>query len=526
MINLVTRRLIFLLVLIGLALPTLTARLQSTPVLIQTPDHLIPTTPLDAVAISHDGSLIVSGGRDNIVRLWNTSTGDLRGQMLGHTAWVTKVAINNDNRVIASSSQDTTVRLWDALTFAPRAVLNHHSGSVTSVAFSPDGRMLATTGLDGIIWIGESATGKELARLTNFNGAVWSVAFSADGRRIATGSADGTIWLWGLYDNSVTRLDGHAASVTALSFNADGSRLLSSSWDRSARLWDVSQSPPQAGTLLLTLNGHYGPVTGTGFTPRGLLTSSLDGSIRLWDSISGQPLTILQGNATMLGSVALSADGTWAVSAGIDGIIESWNIPARVPEIVAVVPTDTPLPPPTRAQPIATPQPRATRVPRPTAVPQANTQESAPALPAAPSGGTTLSLPTVNVFAGITTFPLDGYSWAIDPWEKRVGHLQGTAWFDGNGNVVLGGHSTYPNGRPGIFAGLYQLNVGDPVIITVDGNERRYVVTEKLTVHYDDLTVAYPSGDSKLTLITCDIPSFDAASQTYSERLVVIARPA
>ena len=91
--------------------------------------------------------------------------------------------------------------------------------------------------------------------------------------------------------------------------------------------------------------------------------------------------------------------------------------------------------------------------------------------------------------------------------------------------MVLGGHSTYPNGKPGIFAGLYQLNIGDPVIVNADGSEHHYVVTDKLTVHYDDLTVAYPSSDSKLTLITCDIPSFDAKTQFYSQRLVVIARP-
>src|SRR5262249_39095570 len=154
-----------------------------------------------------------------------------------------------------------------------------------------------------------------------------------------------------------------------------------------------------------------------------------------------------------------------------------WNITARVPEAVAIAPTITPAPLPTRVLPVFTPQPRPTRVPHPTAQPQPQTdsQATAPTLPPAlPSGGTTLSLPTVNVFVGIATFPLNGTSWAIDPWEKRVGHLQGTAWFNTNGNVVLGGHSTYPNGKPGIFAGLYQLNIGDPVIINVDGGERHY----------------------------------------------------
>ncbi len=517
------RGFVILLLSICLAFPGTVARLQTTPTLIQNPDHQITTSPLDAVAISTDGTLIVSGGRDNVVRLWN-ATGELRGQMLGHTGWVTRVAISTDKHTIASGSQDNTVRLWDAAAFTPRAVLSHHTGSVTGVAFSPDGQLLATTALDGIIWIGEAATGNELGRLTNFNGAVWSVAFSADGRRIATGSADGTIWLWGLYDNSVTRLDGHAGAVTALTFNTDGTRLISSSWDRTARLWDVSASPPQRGKMLLTLAGHYGPVTGAGFSARGLITSSLDGLVRLWDSNSGQIIATLQGNTSTLGGQALSVDGTWAVTAGIDGFIESWNLTNRIPEQVAILPTLTPAPLPTRFLPVFTPQPLPTRIPRPTDQPQTNVE--IPALPAAPaSGGTTLSMPTVNVFVGITTFPLDGYSWAIDPWEKRVGHLQGTAWFDTGGNVVLGGHSTFPNGKRGIFAGLYQLNIGDPIIVNVNGGEQHYVVTEKLTVHYDDLTVAYPSGDTKLTLITCDIPTYDAATEFYPERLVVIARP-
>lgn len=521
-----SRRFILLLTCLTLALPVLVAHSQATPLTLTTPDSQIVTTPLDAIAISYDGNLLVSGGRDNIVRLWNTS-GELRGQMLAHTAWVTRVAITPDGNTIASSSQDSTVRLWDTTTFAPHATLTHHTGSVTGVTFSPDGRLLATTSLDGFIWIGEAATGNELARLANFNGAVWSVVFSADGRRLATGSGDGTIWLWGLYDNSVTRLDGHAGAVTALTFNADGTRLISSSWDRTARLWDVSQSPPQSGSTLLTLTGHYGPLTGAAFSTRGLITGSLDGTLRLWDFAGGQPIATLQGSATMLGSTALSADGSWAASAGIDGLIELWNINTRIPEQVAIVPiaTSSPAPPPTRALPVFTPQPLPTTIPLPTnPVPL----DAAPlALPTAPaSGGTTLSMPTVNVFVGIKTFPLDGVSWAIDPWEKQVGHLQGTAWFNNTGNVVLGGHSAYPNGKPGIFAGLYQLNIGDPVIVNVDGGERRYIVTEKLVVNYEDLTVAYPSGDDKLTLITCDLPSYDPATQFYSERLVVIARPA
>lgn len=503
-------------------------RAQNIPV-IQSPDRQIMTHPLDAVTVSADGSLIVSGGRDNVVRLWNAGSGELRGQMSGHTGWITRVALSPDGGTIASGSQDNSVRLWDANTFAGRTSLTQHSLSITGVAFSPDGRLLVTTGLDGLIWLGDAVSGAEIARLTNFNGAVWSVAFSPDGRRLATGSEDGNIWLWGLYDNAITRLGGHTGAVTALTFSPDGTRLLSSSWDRSARLWAVADAPPQTGGPLMALTGHYGPVTGVAFSSRGLISVSLDGAARLWDVGSGQTKAVLQGSASMLGSAAMSADGKWLVTAGIDGLLESWDIESQLPQQVALAPT---LPPAPVIQPTAEPYaflPVFTAQPPPTYVPQIATHAPPPETqaeaPAVQAGGTTLSLPTVNVFAPIVTFPLDGVSWAIDPWERNIGHLQGTAWFNSGGNVVMGGHSSYPNGRPGIFAGLYQLNIGDPIIVMVDGGERRYVVTEKFSVHYDDLRVAYPSADSRLTLITCDLPSYNPDTQFYSERLVVVAVP-
>ncbi len=500
------------------------------------PQTQITSGPLDAVALSADSTLLVSGGRDNLVRLWNPRTGEMRGMLVGHTAWVTRVALSPDGSRIASGSQDTTVRLWDVSTLSLITTLTQHTGSVTGVAFSPDGHLLATTGLDGIIWIGAADTGTKIAQLSNFDGPVWSIAFSHDSRRLAAGSADGTIWLWGLYDNSITRLAGHTGPVTALSFSADDSRLISAGWDRTARLWNIAGAPPASGSLLLTLAPHDAPVTSAGFTPSGIVTTALDGSIHLWDASSGQPIALWPSGADSISSAAYSLDGSTLVTAGTNGLIQRWDVSAIAPSLVALAPTALPTTLPVQSAPqptldplasipIFTPPPAPTRIvaPHPTAQPA---QPGNPvATPAPVSGGTTLSLPTVNVYVGITTFPLDGVSWTIDPWEKRAGHLEGTAWFDTTGNVVLGGHSSYPNGKPGIFAGLYQLNIGDPVIVTVGGSERHYVVSSKFSVHYDDLSVAYPTSDNRLTLITCDLPSFDATTQSYTQRLVVVALP-
>jgi LPXTG-site transpeptidase (sortase) family protein len=135
-------------------------------------------------------------------------------------------------------------------------------------------------------------------------------------------------------------------------------------------------------------------------------------------------------------------------------------------------------------------------------------------------------MPTVNIASGVRVFPLEGTTWAIDPHEQLVGHFEGTAWLTENSNIVLGGHSEMPNGAPGIFARLYNVKVGDPIIVQDGkGDQRKFVVTEIRNVHYTDVSVVMPNGRTQLTLITCDIPSFDASTQTYDERLVVIARP-
>jgi len=116
-------------------------------------------------------------------------------------------------------------------------------------------------------------------------------------------------------------------------------------------------------------------------------------------------------------------------------------------------------------------------------------------------------------------------SWAIDPWEARVGHLQGTAWTDTQpGNIALGGHAEYPNGAPGIFYRLVNLEPGDTIMLIDAGQLWHYNVVTTISVPYDDLSVVYPTETAQLTLITCDIPTYNTSTGLYDERLVIIAQ--
>jgi LPXTG-site transpeptidase (sortase) family protein len=512
------------LILCALLLPVIAAQ-QADTLIIASPARQIITDPLDAVAFSPDGLMIASGDRDNLIRLWDTQTGETRAFLTGHTDWVTELAFSPDGSVLASGSHDDTVRLWNTRTLEPIHALTHHTQSVTGVAYSSDGLLLATASLDGTIWVGDATTGDELATLPSYGGPVWGIAFSPDGHSLVTGSEDGTIWLYGLYDSSVSLLAGHTGPVTALTFNPNGSTLATSSWDRTVRLWNIEEQ-----TEIEVFEGHQSPVTGVAFANEGteIISSGLDGMLYIWDIKSGDVLAELQGNGSPLGGLAFDSVNRQLVAAGIDGVLDLWDIGGRVQDlIVEAQPTPAPIV-------VAQAPPPVVRQEQPPAEESALIENPAPVenvnpppieQPTTPTQGTYISLPTVNIHSATTFFPLDGVSWAINPWERAVGHFQGTAWIDTPGNIVLGGHSLMPDGTPGIFNGLYGLNIGDPVILTVDGQERRYHVTSSRTVNYDDLSVVYPTPTDRVTLITCDIPSFDPNANYYWERLVIVAEP-
>jgi len=158
---------------------------------------------LRTAAVSHDGSLLVTGGGDNTARVWRlprrlspTALLRLRQQPLltlsGHGDDVTAVVFAPDGTLIATGgSGDCTARIWDAMSGEHRATLQHED-AVTGVAFSPGAARVVTTSRDGMARIWDARTGTVIASLAALPGGGYATLFPDGGYR--TADPGGGVW--------------------------------------------------------------------------------------------------------------------------------------------------------------------------------------------------------------------------------------------------------------------------------------------------------------------------------------------
>jgi WD40 repeat protein/Flp pilus assembly protein TadD len=240
----------------------------------------------------------------------------------GHTGRVWSVAISADGTRIVSGSADGTLRLWDSGTGQELLVLRGHRAAVRSVAFTPDGRRIVSGSEDGTVKVWHSGTGKELCTCNGSSGAVHCVAVSPVGDRLVSISRNGTIKVWDIVGRPLLTLQGDMATRNNLAISPDGTRIASGNWNGSVKVWDAG-----TGRLLSVFRGHAGPVSTVAFSPDGrrIVSGSWDRTVKVRDSGTGKELFTLQGHTKEVNSVAISADGSRIVGGSHDATVRVWD---------------------------------------------------------------------------------------------------------------------------------------------------------------------------------------------------------
>jgi len=206
-----------------------------------------------SVAFSADNRQIVSASRDGTLRLWNT-LGECKCTIKenNHTLWPScvKFSPNTTNPLIISGGWDKDVKVWNSNTFTIQNSLTGHSGYVNAVTVSPDGSLCASGGRDGqaILWdLNES---KQLYSL-EAGGIINALTFSPN-RYWLCAATEKAIKIWDLetkhlvavLDSNTPGFYGAVAKKwrsepLSLAWSADGTILYAGYTDGLIRVWSL-----------------------------------------------------------------------------------------------------------------------------------------------------------------------------------------------------------------------------------------------------------------------------------------------
>ena len=285
------------------------------------------------VAFTPDGSQMVAA-ISNRVHVWSMSSGEevmvwrVYSELYG-------VAVTPDGTRVVSCAYDKTVRVWDMHTGEAVFVLKGHEGErtkvsegrVREVAVTPDSSKVVSTSYEDGIRVWDLSTGMEVLAIkapdieSRESRGIFSMVITKDGSQIVTCSEE-ELCVWDLVTGKQEmQWPCCVKSSHTLAVTPDGCHVVSCS--AGAHLWNLS-----TGAEVMVFQADY-LLTAVAVTPDGchVVAGSHSGNVHVWNISTGKEVMVLQGHTAAVNAVAVSPDGCHVVSCSLnDHTVRVWNM--------------------------------------------------------------------------------------------------------------------------------------------------------------------------------------------------------
>ncbi|PSS04567.1 Transducin beta-like protein [Actinidia chinensis var. chinensis] len=246
---------------------------------------------LDTCVSSSGRKLIVTGSKDNSVRLWEAESTRCLGVGVGHTEAVGAIAFSKKHRnFFVSGSSDRTLKVWSldvlsddieqSINLKAKAVVAAHDKDINSLAVAPNDSFVCSGSQDRTACIWRLPDLVSVVVLRGHKRGIWSVEFSPVDQCVITASGDKTIKIWAISDGSCLKtFEGHTSSVYRASFLTRGTQIVSCGADGLVKLWTV-----KTNECIATYDQHEDKVwaLAVGKKTEMLATGGSDAVVNLW----------------------------------------------------------------------------------------------------------------------------------------------------------------------------------------------------------------------------------------------------
>ncbi|KPV75191.1 uncharacterized protein RHOBADRAFT_36032 [Rhodotorula graminis WP1] len=225
------------------------------------------------------GAVVVSGGSDRNVRVWDVATGRCLHVLPGHTSTVRCLRVLDARPVAVSGSRDGSIRVWDIERGLALRLLSGHRKSVRAIEVC--GNKIVSGSYDTTARLWNVDTGECLHVFRGHIGEIYAVAF--DGARVITGSLDSTVRVWNAETGDfLALLQGHTLLVGQMQLDPYSDLLVTAGSDGTVMVYSLTTYE-----ALHRIKAHSQSVTSLQFDERFILSGGNDGRLKLWDTKTG-----------------------------------------------------------------------------------------------------------------------------------------------------------------------------------------------------------------------------------------------
>ncbi|KAL8861091.1 MAG: hypothetical protein Q9178_002604 [Gyalolechia marmorata] len=256
-----------------------------------------PTAPVTSLAFSPTGKILFAGCWDKTIWSWSLSDRQPLLRYRGHTDFVkclTTLRLGTTDVIVAGGA-DASIIVWNMKTAEKLHVLKGHTRGVLDLAVDPITSVhnnLVGGGLQEAV-VFSAGSDREIRRwrislekaeqldpdnpLVVHETSVYALRFDNDGD-LWTASADGTAKCLSRFHNfQPDSTIQHGDYVRAVALEEIGGYVVTAGRSEDVKVWDRG-----SGDLIATLDGHYEEVSGLMMLKQRCVSVGIDGTIRLW----------------------------------------------------------------------------------------------------------------------------------------------------------------------------------------------------------------------------------------------------